>query len=107
MTGRHFEYGNLQLASRNSQLSLSLSSSFTLALPALDTELVTADDISHLSRTGQLWIAKANPCRLAAVVSSSEGMDLDTGAIRSCIDSIIDCPVRKAISLPIRLSNFS
>lgn len=99
MTDRHFEHGELQLACRNSQLSLSLSSSFTLALPPLDTEPVTADDISHLSRTGQLWIAKANPCRLV-VVSSIEGLDLDERALRSCIDSIIDCPVRNTIYLP-------
>lgn len=93
MTDKHFEHGKLQVSCRNSRLALSLSSSFTMALPPLSTEPVTAADISQLSRTGQLWIAKANHCRLE-VISSVEGEDLDGNAIRACINSIADCPVR-------------
>lgn len=92
MTERHFKHGKLQVASRNSKVSLSLSSSFTLALPPLPAEPVTAADISLLSRTGQLWIAKATSCRLE-VVCSAEGMELDPRAVQTCIDSIVDCPV--------------
>lgn len=92
MTDKEFEHSELRVSSTNSNLSLSMSSSFTLTLPAMPAESLTATDISFLSRTGQLWISKANYCRFE-IISSIEGADLDGRIVQKCINSVVECPV--------------
>ncbi|KAL1878562.1 hypothetical protein VTK73DRAFT_7827 [Phialemonium thermophilum] len=101
MTEKHFQHSRIQISSSKSELTLTASSSFTLALPAMATPPSTATDVSLLSENGEIWICKANPCRIEVVATVAETIS-DKVSVRDCLTSITGCPIWSELGINLR-----
>lgn len=64
MPGVSVDLGSVKVAGKRSNLSLTLSSSCSIALPSTWAANPTAEDLSHASSSGTLWISKAGSCQI-------------------------------------------
>jgi hypothetical protein len=90
--------GSFTLAKQGSQLTLALSSSITLKLPANYADNYDIANISEEVRTGRLWIAKSSSCRLEFEISLQECMLLKgnenfQGSMEVILGLVSKCPV--------------
>ena len=58
------DLGRIKVAGKTPNLTLSLSSSLTIALPRSWSEVPTAEELCHASSTGNIWISKAGSCQI-------------------------------------------
>jgi hypothetical protein len=58
------DLGTIKVAGKTPNLSLTLSSSVTIALPSSWSETPTAEELCHASSTGRIWISKAGSCQV-------------------------------------------
>jgi hypothetical protein len=91
------ELDSLRLSTRISHMSLTLSATMTLLLPSSWDKPATVDQLSVYSRTGQLWISKADQSRLE-ITTLTDGKPLGYSCsdrlIQQCVvDAVSACPV--------------
>ena len=58
------DLGSVKVAGKTPYLTLSLSSSLTIALPPSWPEAPTAEELCQASSTGNIWISKAGSCQI-------------------------------------------
>jgi len=99
-----FELGELQIASSSSKQSLYLACSITLDLPLSIDGQIDVEDLAELTGSGQLWIAKADTCRLEVAASvgviDAQGLDAPSALRQHIIEAIGACPVSVPFLFP-------
>lgn len=103
MPARVLGLGDLQVTSRNSKQSVLLTSSITLEMPTSIDEQAPLSDIADMTRSGQLWIAKAATSRLE-VAASLQGAELTGGEGSSMLRQFM---VETTGACPVSLVSFS
>lgn len=100
------ELGELQITSRATKHSLHLACSITIDLPASLSAELNVEELADMTKSGRLWISKADTCRLE-VASSLQGLEAYgrevSPVLKQCmIDTIASCSVS---SFPLCLSS--
>ncbi len=103
MTTTVVDLGSLKLSSRDTSLTLTLSSTCCLLLPCNLTRGVSPDELSRLVKAGQLWIYRAGTCRLG-VLTNVDGDNFDPWSIdseenQSVVEAVGSCQVSMYNSL--------
>jgi hypothetical protein len=102
MPVRLFELGELHIASKSSKQPLALTCSISLDLPASMNEQIGVKDLVEMTKSGQLWIAKATTCRLevAASVQGVAVITTEAEAVPTLLRFILDVIAGCTVSLP-------
>jgi hypothetical protein len=92
------DLGTIKVAGKAPNLTLTLSSSLTIALPPSWSEASTAEELYQASSTGRIWISKAGSCQVdisSFVNNEVPGpASLDPSIMAAIASFLSDCSVR-------------
>lgn len=91
------DLGSIKVTGKKHGLSLELSSSFTIMLPAFWPASCVQDELCNASMAGKLWVAKAGSCQIEFVTLFNglqpEHAGLDPSIMAAILGLASDCPV--------------
>jgi hypothetical protein len=97
MTVRTYDLDSLKLSTRDSRLTLKLSSTFSLHLPSTLDPNSSREDLSNQVEAGRLWVARAAGCRIGLSISVDNNVlrpgDLCAEEIPCFVQAFANCPV--------------
>ncbi|KAK0705321.1 hypothetical protein B0H67DRAFT_380205 [Lasiosphaeris hirsuta] len=109
MSAAVVDLGSISVATKQSLLSLTLSSSFSIALPSLWPQPLTAAELCRSSKAGDIWIAKGGSCQIdfRALVNDgrSGSSNCDHIAASKVVHMAAECPIWKSIGLELRVKH--
>jgi hypothetical protein len=95
------DLGSFKVAGKTPSLTLSLSTSMTIALPPLWLEAPTAKELCRASATGTVWISKAGSCQIemSTLINGQvpDTASFDPTIIAAMTSFLPDCPVSNVL----------
>ncbi|GAB1313253.1 hypothetical protein MFIFM68171_03463 [Madurella fahalii] len=102
------DLGSIKVTGKKHNLSLTLSSSFTIMLPPSWSTSYTADELRKAFLAGELWVSKPGSCRIEFLTLLNSGLcggaSLDPSVIAAIISLASECPVWKDLGLELRVN---
>ncbi|KAK3344099.1 hypothetical protein B0T25DRAFT_615574 [Lasiosphaeria hispida] len=103
------DLGSISVATKQSLLSLTVSSSFSIGQPLPWPQPPTPAELSQSSKAGEIWIAKGGSCqidfRAIVNVGLSGTASCDPNAASKVVHMAAECPVWKEIGLELRVKH--
>jgi len=91
------DLGSLKVAGKRPNLALTLSSSCSLNLPPSWSASPSAENLSHASSSGTLWISKAGSCQIevSTLVNDEvpDAVSFYPSIMAAVADFVSECPV--------------
>ncbi len=106
MTTSSVELGTLRFLHRNAELWLSLTSSCSIQLPA-PLEAISAEELSRLVQTGQLWVFRPGTCLLeitTTIDGDKDGVVHTPSVTESLVEAVTSCRVCQLPTRPMTCS---
>ncbi|KAK3315020.1 hypothetical protein B0H66DRAFT_605937 [Apodospora peruviana] len=102
---------NITVRQKHTKLSLTITTSFTIDLPSAVLDPSTAAEISQLSKTGELWVAKAGSCQVDFLTlvngEHPECAGVDPKVASTVVDLAADCPIWEDVGLQLKAKHCS
>jgi hypothetical protein len=96
------DLGKIKVAGKTPNLSLTLSSSCTVALPAPWTHSASATELCQASSMGDIWISKAGSCQIdvSTLINGQvpDAESLDPSIMTAVANFASDCSVCNGFS---------
>lgn len=93
------DLGSIEVARKKPRVSLTLSTSFTIALPPSWSEPPTADELHQASSAGRIWVSKAGSCHVEVLtLINDERADsvLEPNLMATIVNLVSECSVSSA-----------
>lgn len=94
------DLGSIKVTGKKPNLSLTLSSSFTISPPPLWPITLTADELSRASSTGNIWVSKAGSCQievLTLVNDEPPDFAFEPSTVAAIVSLASECPVSRSL----------
>ncbi|KAK4132866.1 hypothetical protein BT67DRAFT_383879 [Trichocladium antarcticum] len=104
------DLGSIKVTGKKPNLSLTVSSSFTISPPPLWPITLTADELSRASSSGNIWVSKAGSCQievLTLVNDEPPDFAFEPSTVAAIVSLASECPIWKHIGLELRADHTS